>query len=111
MYTRELEQRATCRREAEYRSIVAGSRMPTSALTPGYLALPVNIKRSQRCYYCGHMHNLPPNAAAITRKKRAQSRSSQRSLPPMRYEYGRREGVEQRNERLGRKSLSIFAQL
>ena len=50
-------------------------------------------------------------AAAITREKRAQSRSSQRSLPPMRYEYGRREGVEQRNERLGRKSLSIFAQL
>jgi hypothetical protein len=63
MYARDLEQRATCRREAEYRSTVAGRRMPTSALTPGYLALPVNIQRSQRYYYCGHMDNLPPKCS------------------------------------------------
>jgi hypothetical protein len=67
---------------SRHQSTIAGeTRHPTSALTLNCLALHMNVKRSQRCY-CRVMHHFPANAATITRKKRAQSRCSQRSLHP-----------------------------
>jgi hypothetical protein len=67
----DLEQRANCRREADrglsQTPISHRRRNPTSTLTPGYLALCVNIQRSERCY-CTLMRHFPANAAATTKK-------------------------------------------
>ena len=79
----DVEKCATYRQEARHQSTIAGeTRHPTSALTLKCLALHMNVQRSQRCRYCGLMHHFPANAAAITKMKRAQSQSAQRSLHP-----------------------------